>query len=302
MNHTKYAVFTMDVEAFTDTECISNTGAKLDVDLLDGFDTYIKLLDQYNIKSTLFTVGKLAPKIADRMKKCLQNGHRLALHSYHHIAPMEQAPAVFRAEIQKAKQMLSDLFQTEIKGFRAPCFSLDKERLDILRELGFSYDSSHLGFSKARHTVDLDLSRFEQLRDGLFRQDSFYEFGLSKQNIFGHPYPVSGGGYVRLGNWDFIKGLIRQYIRNHDYYVFYLHPFELTQQKVPILKELKAYDKYYLTFGIRSYAKKVEQIIRMLQKCGYQFVTFEELAEKMEQEPLREKGVTGFVQELLKNI
>ena len=46
---------------------------------------------------------------------------------------MEQAPAVFRAEIQKAKQMLSDLFQTEIKGFRDPCFSLDKERLDILR-------------------------------------------------------------------------------------------------------------------------------------------------------------------------
>ncbi len=302
MNHEKYAVFTMDVEAFSDTECIMNANEKTNVDVLDGFDEYIRILDKHNIKSTLFTVGKLAPKIADRMQRCLQNGHRLALHSYNHIAPMTQTPEVFRAEIKKAKQMLSDLFHTEIKGFRAPCFSLDKERMDILKELGFSYDSSHLGFSKARHTVDLDLSQFEQLRDGLFRQDSFYEFGLSKQNFFGLPYPVSGGGYVRLGNWEFIKGLIKQYINHHDYYVFYLHPFELTHQKVPILKELKSYDKYYLSFGIRSYARKVEQIILMLKQCGYKFITFEELAEKLDREPKKPTGAAAFVKEFLKNI
>ena len=59
----KYAVFTMDVEAFTDTECVSYSGADIEVDLLDGFDEYIKILDKYGIKSTLFTVGMLAPKI-----------------------------------------------------------------------------------------------------------------------------------------------------------------------------------------------------------------------------------------------
>lgn len=284
MDHTKYAVFTMDVEAFTDTECISKSGAPIDVDLLDGFDEYMRILDRHNIKSTLFTVGSLAPKIADRLERCLKNGHRLALHNYDHIAPMEQSPAEFRDQIQKAKALLSSLFQTEVQGFRAPCFSLDKERLDILRELDFSYDSSHLGFAKARHTVKLDLSQFDELRDGIFRHDGFYEFSLSKQNIFGHPYPVSGGGYVRLGNWDFIKFLIWQYIRQHNYYVFYLHPFELTRQKVPILRDLKLYDKYYLKYGIASYHNKVEQIILMLKKQGYQFVTFETLSELLQKE------------------
>lgn len=280
----KYAVFTMDVEPFTDTECVYHSNENIDVDLLDGFDEYIKILDKYNIKSTLFTVGNLAPKIADKIKTHLKNGHRLALHSYKHIAPMNVEPEKFRRKIKEAKEKLSSIFETEIEGFRAPCFSMDKERLQILKELGFRYDSSHLGFSKATHTVNLDLSDFNELRDGIFHNDGFFEFGLSRSKIFGQPYPISGGGYVRLSNWDFIKSIIKQYIKVNDYYVFYLHPFELTKQKIPFIKDLKSYDKFYIKYGIGTYAKKVEYIINMLQKSGYEFVTFEELSQIMQKE------------------
>ena len=37
----KYAVFTMDVEAFSDTECIRASGNRTEAELLDGFDRYI---------------------------------------------------------------------------------------------------------------------------------------------------------------------------------------------------------------------------------------------------------------------
>lgn len=275
----KYAVLTMDVEAFTDTECVSNLQRKIDVDLLDGFDEYIKILDKYGIKGTLFTVGTLAPKIADKLKKCIANGHRVALHSFEHIAPMDISVEKFRRDTLEAKQTLSRLLETEISGFRAPCFSIDDERLQILKDLGFKYDSSHLGFSKARHTVSLSLKNFKQVRDNIFCNDGFFEFGLSKQKIFGQPFPISGGGYVRLGNWAFIKQMILQYIRESDYYVFYLHPFELTTQKIPFLKELKSYDKYYLMANIASYGRHIEEIIKMLQIAGYKFVTFEQLCE-----------------------
>ena len=275
----KYAVFTMDVEAFTDTECVSYSGSDVDIDLLDGFDEYIRILDKHGIKSTLFTVGSLAPKIADKLRSSIKNGHRLALHNHEHIAPMHMSLEDFRKEIGRAKQKLSEMFETEISGFRAPFFSMDSERLGILKELGFKYDSSHLGFSKARHTVDLELNNFQKLTDGIFKSDNFFEFELSKEKIFGAPYPISGGGYVRLGNWGFIKGLIRQYLQHNDYYVFYLHPFELSRQKIPFLKGLKAYDQYYLHCGINNYAGHIEQIILMLKKFGYTFVTFEELSE-----------------------
>lgn len=281
MNATKYAVFTVDVEAFTDTECISSSGQRIEADLMDGLDEYLAVLDEYDIKGTMFTVGKLAPKIADRLHRHIGNGHRLALHSYEHTAPMKLSVEQFREDTRKAKELLTNLFDTEVEGFRAPCFSLDRERLNVLRELGFRYDSSFLGFQMARNTVPLDLDNFEQCREGIYCRNGFYEFEMSKQKIFGRQFPISGGGYVRLSNWDFVKTLLWQYIRRKDFYVFYLHPFEMTQRQIPYVKNLKGYDKFYLRYGIHAYKRKVRWIIEQLKKCGYQFVTFEELTQVM---------------------
>ena len=284
MSRKKYAVFTMDVEAFADTECISASGIPVDVDLLDGFDEYVKILDKYGIKSTLFTVGDLAPRIVDRLRGYISKGHDLALHSYSHIAPMQVPLEQFREKTRRAKQWMRELFDVDVVGFRAPCFSMDKARLEVLQELGFRYDSSHLDYRPARHTVKLDLKNFRQLREGVFRKNDFYEFGLSKEKVFGKNFPISGGGYVRLSNWGFIKTLIWHYIHQNDYYVFYLHPFELTKQKVPFLKELKSYDKFYLKKGIGTYNRRIERIIQMLKKGGYEFVTFGQLVNIMDKE------------------
>lgn len=275
----KYAVFTMDVEAFTDTECISNSSENVSIDLLDGFDEYIKILDKYSIKSTLFTVGALAPKIADKLKSAINNGHKLALHGDEHKAPIDIPLENFKKRISEAKKNLSKLFDTEISGFRAPFFSMDNERLNVLKEIGFKYDSSNLGFSKARHTVNLDLSGFKEYGKNIFCRDNFFEFCISTHKVFGVSYPISGGGYVRLSNWEFIKGIIKQYLRKNDFYVFYLHPFELTKEKIPSFKSLKSYDKFYLKTGIKNYGKHIEELIVILKKLGFTFVSFEELYE-----------------------
>ncbi len=280
----KYAVFTMDVETFADTECISSSGIQVDVDLMDGFDEYLKILNRYGIKSTLFTVGDLAPKIADRLRPHLAQGHTLALHSYEHVAPLTVSLEQFREKTRRAKEKLSKLFGVEVSGFRAPCFSMDKDRLEVLQELGFRYDSSHLDYALARHTVKMNFGNYQQVRQGIFRKDNFYEFGLSKEKVFGRPFPISGGGYVRLSQWGFIKALINHYIHHHDYYVFYLHPFELTKEDVPSLRGLKSYDRFYLRQGVRTYAQRVEWIIQMLMKNGFEFVTFEQLVQAMDKE------------------
>lgn len=284
MGHKKYAVFTMDVETFADTECISASGLKVDVDLTDGLEEYLKILDKHQIKSTLFTVGDLAPQIADQLRQYIANGHELGLHSYSHVAPMAISPEEFREKTCRAKQQMEQMFGVTVDGFRAPCFSMDETRLEILQELGFGYDSSFLDYSPARHTVKMDLHKFTQLRPEIFHRQDFYEFGLPKEKVFGCNFPISGGGYVRLSNWGFIRALIRYHIQKNDYYVFYLHPFELTKREVPFLKGLKSYDKFYIRFGIRSYSRRVERIIRMLEKADYEFVTFRELVKILDEE------------------
>lgn len=284
MNRKKYAVFTMDVESFGDTECIRSADIHVDADLLDGIEEYLNILNRHGIKSTLFTVGDLAPQIADLLRPHLAQGHTLAMHSYTHVAPMTVPLEQFRESIRKAKRKMEELFGVEIQGFRAPCFSMDKSRLDALRELGFRYDSSHLDYRQARHTVDLDLKDYQHITDEIHRNGEFYEFGLAKEKVFGHPFPISGGGYVRLSEWGFIRTLIRQYVRKHDYYVFYLHPFELTRQKIPFLKQLKSYDRYYIRQGVRSYGRRIEWIIQTLKNKGYEFVTFEQMVQIMDTE------------------
>ena len=284
MKQKKYAVFTMDVESFADTECISASGIRVDVDLMDGFEEYIKILDRYNIKSTLFTVGDLAPKIADRLRSYIARGHDLALHSYAHVPPVLVPLEQFRDRTRRAKDRMKELFGIDVVGFRAPCFSMDKDRLNVLRELGFLYDSSHLDYLPARHTVRLDLDGFQQIRQGVFRDENFYEFGLSKEKVFGHDFPVSGGGYVRLSQWGFAKTLLRHNLHHNSFYVFYLHPFELTRQKIPYLKNLKIHDKVYIKQGIRSYHRRIEWIINRLKKDGYEFVTFQQLVQIMNRE------------------
>lgn len=293
MKQKKYAVFTIDVERFADTDCISASGVPVDVDIMDGFEEYLNILDRHGIKGTLFTVGDFAPKIADRLRHHIANGHALALHSFSHIPPMSVPLEQFRENTRSAKKRLKELFGVDVVGFRAPCFSMDRTRLNVLRELGFQYDSSHLDFLPARHTVKLDLDDFCLLNNGIFCNDGFYEFGLSKEKVFGKPFPISGGGYVRLTPWGFIKALISHNIHHNDYYVFYLHPFELTKKKIPVLKELKSYEKYYISRGIRDYGRRIEKIIMMLKKENYEFVTFEQLVQIMNRDAEAEELEIG---------
>lgn len=282
MEKKKYAVFTMDVEEFIDTECVSKSGIESAPDMLDGLDEYIRLLESFDIKATMFTVCHTARNMKEKLSHYLSRGHKIALHGYQHVAPRLMDDNQFLRETADAKKLLEEEFHTEITGYRAPCFSLDNNKLKILQNLGFRYDSSRMDFEKARHFGKMDMSGFREMLSGVFRKNGFYEFGLSCQKIFGKNYPVSGGGYVRLGHWGFIMPLIKQYIRKNDYYVFYLHPFEFSKEKTPSIRNLKAYDRFYLNYGLKNYRMKVIAIIKMLKSSGYTFVTFDELTNIME--------------------
>ncbi len=272
----KYAIFTMDMEEFSDTGCVRESGYPVQNEMLDGVDEYIRLLDRHGIKATLFTVCHAVDAVKTKMHQYVARGHKIALHGFDHQAPLTMSNQQFRENIRQAKEKLEKEFGVEILGYRAPFFSMDNERLDILKELGFRYDSSWMDFSQLPHKKHIDISDFTQILKNVFYKNGFFEFGIPCQKIFNHNFPISGGGYVRLGAWPFIRGLINQYIAENDYYVFYLHPFELSQQKIPQIKNLKPHDQYYLSHGLRNYRMKIDMIIVMLKKMGFEFVTFEE--------------------------
>ncbi len=272
----KYAIFTMDMEEFSDTGCVRESGFPVEDEMLDGLDEYIRLLDSHNIKATLFTVCNAVESVKNKMHRYVERGHKIALHGFNHQAPLTMSNQQFRENIRHAKETLEAEFGVDILGYRAPFFSMDNERLDILKELGFQYDSSWMDFSQLPHEKQIDISDYTRILKNVFEKSGFYEFGISCQKIFNHNFPISGGGYVRLGVWPFVRSLINRYIADNDYYVFYLHPFELSKHKVPQIKNLKPHDQYYLTHGLRNYKAKINMIIVMLKKMGFEFVTFED--------------------------
>ena len=274
------AFFTIDVERFSDTECIYKSEVPVKQTMLDGLDRYMEILNNHNIKATLFVLTDFADEIANGLKKHLANGHKIALHGERHIPPKLLSDNEFESQITRAKSKLEDMLDTRVIGYRAPCFGIDRQKLDILQKSGFLYDSSLMGFSKARHNTEIDMSDFKKISTSTFEKNGFFEFAMSTEKIFGFNFPVSGGGYVRISNWLFTRFMLKKHFIRSDDYVFYSHPFEFSKEKLPKIKTLKSYDKYYLQRGLSSYVKKLEFIIKQLQKNGYNFSTFEDEIQK----------------------
>ena len=89
----KYAVFTMDVEEFTDTECVANSGQTVTCDMLDGLDEYIRLLEKHDIRATLFTVCQTACRHKERLQRYLARAaaHPAGVHGQRTLPPRHAA-------------------------------------------------------------------------------------------------------------------------------------------------------------------------------------------------------------------
>ena len=101
-----------------------------------------------NLKTTLFTLSDIVDSHSDILKGAINSGHEIALHGTNHKRPLEMTIEEFRTDCIKGAKVIEENLSTKINGYRAACFSLDRQRLDILKnELGFLYDSSRIDFS-----------------------------------------------------------------------------------------------------------------------------------------------------------
>ena len=262
----------MDVESFYNTDCLKNISLVQEEDHFDGIQYYLDLLKKYDIKSTLFVVSSIVYKIKEILKDAINNGHEIALHTKNHEIPTLKSNEDFSKEVEEAKEEIKEHLNVDVCGFRSPCFSMNNEKLHVLKDAGFKYDSSYLDYSKKYYHQKLDLSQFKRINSSVYSFDHFYEFEMSSINHF----PICGGGYIRIPPFILTRKLIKKYIKNNDVFVFYLHPFELSDTHKENIKELKNYDKYYLKTNKKQFANKIEKIIRMLIKEGYEFKTYQE--------------------------
>jgi polysaccharide deacetylase family protein (PEP-CTERM system associated) len=221
---------TVDVEDYFQVSALAPHIARADWERIPcrverNVDTILSLLADSGARATFFTLGWIAERYPGLVRKIVAEGHELASHGYGHLRIHEQTPAEFAQDIRRARGVLEDLAGTEVKGYRAPSFSIGKRTLwafECIAQAGYRYSSS---VYPVRH--DLygmpDAPRFPYRP----RAD-LLEIPVSTAAVLNRNLPAGGGGYFRLLPYAVSRALIRrvnQVERRPG--VFYFHPWEI---------------------------------------------------------------------------
>jgi polysaccharide deacetylase family protein (PEP-CTERM system associated) len=146
-----------------------------------------------------------------------------------HELVYRQTPQVFREETDISKKMLEDTIGERVLGYRAASYSITRQSLwaiDILCDLGFTYDSSIFPIAHDRYGIPGAPREPGPIKDS--RGKSIVEFPLSTVKFMGRRLPCSGGGYFRLLPYGFTRWALRKINKDDNLpFIFYLHPWEV---------------------------------------------------------------------------
>lgn len=271
----KTAFLTIDIEEWYHLDYLKKYDInKNSVETVPKIFDFLDMLDRLNIKATFFTLAEVALKYADIIRDIRNRGHEIGCHGLDHDLLYEKSDQEFEQEVTKAKIILNEVLGGDIvKGYRASCFSIDRNKLDILKECGYIFDSSYIKFAQHPLYGQLDLSEYDKIDDLIYVNDGFYELEIPTINIGKFNLPISGGGYLRLFPYLFIKFLLRKYSRDHNIFLLYIHPFELTNIELPFPGKIPFKDKFRASVGRQCNLKKLEKLLLRLIKEGAEFKT-----------------------------
>ncbi|SNS43442.1 polysaccharide deacetylase family protein, PEP-CTERM locus subfamily [Anaerovirgula multivorans] len=265
---------TLDLEEWYHLEYLKKYKVNDNIQMIKHISEFFDLLDKYDIKITVFVLGELADQHAIIIKDISNRGHEIACHGYDHQLLYNKTNEEFRQNILQGKKVLEEIINKEVIGYRASCFSMDNEKLRILKECGYKYDSSYIRFSQHDLYGSLAIDDFESIEDLVYRQENFFEFEIPTYRIFKYDIPISGGGYFRLFPLFLFNYMFNNYSNLFKNFVFYIHPFELTDVTINFGKTVTYKDRFRFEVGRKGNLKKFEKFIKYCKKNSYQFQTF----------------------------
>ncbi len=189
----------------------------------------LDLFAQFGVHGTFFVLGWVAERHPQLVKDIAAAGHEVACHGFSHRLVYEQSPEEFREETLRAKRLLEDAIGAAVLGYRAASYSIVRRSLwalDILVELGFTYDSSIFPVRHDRYGIpDAERNPHRMATPG---GRSIVEWPLAAASVLGFRLPVAGGGYFRLLPYALSRwGLASINRRDQWPFIFYLHPWEI---------------------------------------------------------------------------
>lgn len=191
----------------------------------------LQLFADKGVSATFFTLGWVAEREPALMRRIVENGHEIANHGYAHDRVHTFTPESFRADIRKARALIEDAAGAEVKGYRAPSFSIGKGNrwaLEVLAEEGYAYSSSvapirhdHYGWPEAPRFPHRPVTGSDMV-----------EVPVTTVEYAGRRMACGGGGFFRLLPYGLSEWAIDRVNRvEGQATVFYFHPWEIDPEQ-----------------------------------------------------------------------
>lgn len=245
-------ILSVDVEDYFQVEAFS------DVVDRSHWDTYscrveantrrlLDLFDECCVKATFFTLGWVAERYPGLLREIVARGHEPACHSYWHRLIYTLDPKEFREDTQRAKNVIEQAAGRAVFGYRAPSYSIVSRSLwslEILAELGFTYDSS---IFPIRHDVYgiPHAPRFPFRISTAFGQLVEYPITTFRLSGVAGNLPVAGGGYLRILPFWYTRLGCRRAAREGLPVIAYIHPWEVDPQQPRLAGRLTSRLRHY---------------------------------------------------------
>lgn len=217
-------------------------------------------------RATFFVLGWIAERLPELVREIDCRGHEVASHGYNHQLCSEQSEEDLVRDLRDSKKLLEDIVGKEVRGYRAPSFSISDRILELIREAGYSYDASYNSFALNRRYGRPDIEAGEKKGIARALGQDFYELPLTNLELAGSFLPFSGGGYFRLLPALVFKAGVARILQKQGTFHFYMHPWEVDpdqprQHQAPWLSKFRHYKNLSKTLD------KLRDLLQGLPDC-----------------------------------
>ena len=203
---------TIDVEDYFQVSALSPHIARAEWERMPcrverNTDRILGLLEDTASQATFFILGWIAERYPGLVGRIAGAGHEVASHGYAHYRATEQTPEDFLRDIRRAKAILEDITGVEVKGYRAPSFSVGKDNpwaFDCIAEAGYRYSSSVYPVRHDHYGMP-DAPRLPYRP-----RENLLEIPIATARLAGRNLPAGGGGYFRLLPYAISRALVRR--------------------------------------------------------------------------------------------
>jgi polysaccharide deacetylase family protein (PEP-CTERM system associated) len=189
----------------------------------------LDVLAERGVRATFFILGLVATAHPELVRAIAAGGHEVGSHGWGHQLVYRQTRDAFAAETRRSKAVLEDVLGTPILGYRAAEFSITEHSrwaLDVLAELGFTYDSSIFPIHGRRYGIPGTPLAPYTVRT---TAGDLRDVPLTAVEKGGRRWQIGGGGYFRLFPYAVTRRAIEEVNAAGRPAVAYFHPYEFSR-------------------------------------------------------------------------